>query len=106
MDREIDAVEKIAVAMDMRINDTMKDTVEQYDVGVAVNVLIQVATSMLAKAVIMTKHEHQAELAKVIAVMVRAKVVEGNAAVESMVAIEKAMMGPYSGDFTCSPTNH
>jgi hypothetical protein len=51
--RDIDAIQKISESMEVRTNETMKDVVEQYDMTVAINVLVNVATSMLAKALIM-----------------------------------------------------
>ena len=50
--RDIDAIQKISESMEMRTNETMKDVLEQYDINVAINVLINVATSMLAKGLI------------------------------------------------------
>jgi len=100
--REIDAIQKISESMEIRTNETMKDVLEQYDMNVAINVLVNVATSMLAKALIMTDPERRDSLIGLAYRITELKVDEGHAAVESMVAIGKAML-PQGGAYTCRP---
>ena len=91
MDKEgIAAVEKICESTERRINETLKDVLEQYDIGVAMSVLINVGTSMLAKAVILAGDD--GPQVKVIAEHItEEKVKEAKAAVVSLMAIHKAM---------------
>lgn len=100
--RDIDAIQKISESMEMRTNETMKDVLEQYDINVAINVLINVATSMLAKGLIMTDPERRDSLLGLAYRITELKVDEGHAAVESLMAINKAMF-PQAGSFTCQP---
>lgn len=100
--REIDAIQKISESMEIRTNETMKDVLEQYDMNVAINVLINVATSMLAKGLIMTDPHRRDHLAEIAFRITELKVDEGHAAVESLMAINKAMF-PQAGSYTCQP---
>lgn len=103
MEREdLDAIQKISESMELRTNDTMKDVLEQYNMTVAINVLINVATSMLAKALIMTPTEDRDHIGEIAVRIVQLKVNEGHAAVESLVAINKAMFPRGRGE-TCQP---
>ena len=101
--RDAEAIQKISESMEMRVNETIKDVIDQYDLNVALNVLVNVATSMLAKAMIMTEHHRREHLQEIALRITQMKVEEGHAAVESMVAIGKAML-PQGGAFTCRPT--
>lgn len=100
--REIDAIQKISESMEIRTNETMKDVLGQYDMNVAINVLVNVATSMLAKALIMTDIERRDHLAEIAFRITNMKVDEGHAAVASLMAINKAMF-PQGGGYTCRP---
>lgn len=88
--------------MEIRTNETMKDVLEQYDMNVAINVLVNVATSMIAKALIMADPANRDALHDLSIRITDMKVVEGHAAVTSMMAIGKAM-APKAGHFTCQP---
>ena len=100
--RDIDAIQKISESMEVRINETMKDVVEQYDMTVAINVLVNVATSMLAKALIMAEPDRRDFLGDLAVRITQLKVEEGHAAVQSLMAINKAMF-PQNGGYTCQP---
>jgi hypothetical protein len=100
--REIDAIQKISESLEMRVNATMKDVLEQYKPELAINVLINVATSMLAKALIMTDPANRDNIENIAFRITQMKVEEGHAAVESMMAIGKAML-PQGGAYTCQP---
>ena len=101
--REIDAIQKISESLEIRVSQTLKDVMEQYDEGVALNVLINVGTSMLAKGLIMTDPSNRDNVENIAFRIVQMKVEEGHAAVESLMAISKAMV-PKGGVFTCQPT--
>jgi len=101
--REIDAIQKISESLEIRVSQTLNDAMEQYDEGVALNVLINVSTSMLAKALIMTDPSNRDNVENIAFRIVQMKVDEGHAAVESLMAISKAMV-PKGGVFTCQPT--
>ena len=98
--REIDAIQKISESLEMRVNQTMKDVLEQYDMNVALNVLINVATSMLAKGLIMTDPANRDNIENIAFRITQLKVEEGHAAVESLMAINKAMFAR-GGHYTC-----
>ncbi len=100
--RDIDAIQKISESMEVRTNETMKDVLEQYSMDVAINVLVNVATSMLAKALIMTDPDRRDVLCDLAVRSTHLKVGEGYAAVESLMAINKAMF-PQGGGYTCAP---
>ena len=101
--REIDAIQKISESLEIRVSQTLKDVMEQYDEGVALNVLINVGTSMLAKALVMTDPSNRDNVENIAFRITQMKVEEGHAAVESMMAIGKAML-PQGGAYTCQPT--
>ena len=100
--REIDAIQKISESLEIRVSQTLKDVMEQYDEGVALNVLINVGTSMLAKGLIMTDPSNRDNVENIAFRIVQMKVEEGHAAVESLMAISKAMV-PKGGAVTCQP---
>lgn len=100
--RDFDAIQKISESMELRFNETMKDAVKQFGPEVGVNVMVNVATSMLAKALIMTSPEARDHLSGVAIRLTEMKVEEGHAAVESLMAIGKAMMSR-GGAQTCQP---
>lgn len=91
MDKKgIAAVEKICESTERRINDTLRDAIEQYDIGVAMSVLINVGTSMLAKAVIIAGDDGP-QVEAIIEKITEEKIKEARAAVFSLMAISKAM---------------
>jgi hypothetical protein len=98
-ERETDAIQKISESLEKKVNDSMKDVLEQYDMGVALNVLINVATSMLAKGLIMTEPDNRENVQAVAFRITEMKVEEGQAAVQSLMVIGKAM----ADGSTCRP---
>lgn len=100
--RDFDAIQKISESLELRFNETMKDAIEQFGPEVGVNVMVNVATSMLAKALIMTSPDTRDHLSGIAIRLTEMKVEEGHAAVESLMAIGKAMMAK-GGDYTCQP---
>lgn len=100
--KEIDAIQKISEALDLQASKFMNDVLDQYDIAVTINVLINVATSMLAKGLLMTDPAGREKLAELALYITEQKVTEGHAAVQSLLVIGKAMF-PQTGGFTCSP---
>ena len=84
------AVEKICESTERRINETLRDAIEQYDIGVAMSVLINVGTSMIAKAVIIAGDDGP-QIEGIIQHITDEKIKEARAAVFSLMAIHKAM---------------
>ena len=101
-DREIDAIKKISESLEVRVNETIKDVLEQYDMDVVLNVLVNVATSMLAKSLIMTSPANRDNIENLAFRITQLKVQQGHAAVESVMAINKAMVARGS-HYTCQP---
>lgn len=101
--RVIDAIQKISESLEIKVSITLKDAIEQYDESVAMNVLINVGTSMLAKALIMTDPANRDNIENIAFRITQMKVEEGHAAVESLMAIGKAMQ-PQGGAYTCQQT--
>lgn len=88
---EIRLIAEISDQLETRNNEFMKDVLEAHDNTIAMNVLINTATSMLAKALILCHPETRGHVEHVCLKIVDAKVAEGHAAVESLMAIGKAM---------------
>lgn len=101
--REIDAIHKVSESLEVKVSEVLKDVIEQYNESVAMNVLINVGTSMIAKALVMTEPSNRDNVENIAFRITQMKVEEGHAAVESMMAIGKAML-PQGGAYTCQPT--
>lgn len=100
-DEELEIIKKIVEAMEDRTNATMRDVIEQYGPSVATNVLVNVGTSLIAKALIMVHPDNRPHIEMVALKAIDGKVEEGLAAIESLMAIGKAMAS------TCQPPrNH
>lgn len=96
-DEKIDAIKKICESLEERMNTFMLDILDQYDQDVAVNVLINLSTSLMAKALLMMKDEIRPHIQLIAYSTIDEKVKEGDAAIHSLVAIGKAMGS------TCTP---
>jgi ribonuclease BN (tRNA processing enzyme) len=94
---EIQTIAELSEALEVRNNEYFRNVLETHDNHIAMNVLINVATSMLAKALIMSHPESREAMWNATLNIVDAKVAEGHAAVVSLMAIDKAMGS------TCSP---
>jgi len=97
MDEEIEIIKKIVESMEERNNHSMKDVFEQYGPNVATNVLINIGTTLIAKALILVHPEARGNVLHTTLKAIDCKVEEGHAAVESLMAIGKAMGS------TCAP---
>lgn len=96
---DLDVIKAVSESLEDRFNQTMKDVLEQYDPAIAMNIMINVGTSMLAKSLIMCEPEARAHVELVAMKIIESKMVEGHAAVQSLMAIGKAM----GGGSTCKP---
>jgi len=92
-DETMEMIKTICESMESNINKKMQSVVNQYDTLVAMNILVNVGTSILAKALILAQDDHL-KLRKVLIDVIDGKVEEGRAAVNSLVAISKAMGEP------------
>ena len=98
-DEELDIIKKIVEGLEERMNHSMRDVIEQYGPNVATNVLVNLGTTMIAKALILVHPEARPHIEYVAYKAIDAKVEEGHAAIESLMAIGKAM----GGGSTCQP---
>lgn len=98
-DQELDTIKKIVEGLEERMNKSMKDVIEQYGPHVATNVLVNLGTTMIAKALILVHPDARPHIQYVTYQAIDGKVEEGHAAVESLMAIGKAM----GGTSTCRP---
>jgi len=98
--REIKAIKNFSESMEIGNNNLMKGIIERYSPEVAINVMVNVATSMLAKALVMTDPSNREHLEKFMIKLTQMKVVVGHAAIESVMAIGRAM-SPQGGNYTC-----
>lgn len=91
MDREqIPELASVVDALEEHISNVVLNTMTEYDIGFTVNLLINVSTSMLAKALVMVEEPSRPEIARIVSVMTRVKAQEGEAVVTTMELIEKA----------------
>jgi hypothetical protein len=97
-DKELDDIKKIVEGLEERLNKSIKNVVEQFGTGVATNVLINLGTSMIAKAMILVHPEARPHIQYLTHQAIDDKTEEGHAAVVSLMAIGKAMGGQ-----TCQP---
>ena len=91
IEEDLRAIAEICHGMEMRLNDELRSIIEEHDRGVAANVLINIGTTMLAKSVVLVKAEHRAIVFEAVVTALNSKIKEGDAAVESLMAIGKAM---------------
>lgn len=88
---EIRIIGDLSEKVEVMNNDFMRKVLEDHDNIIAMNVMINAATSMLAKALILCHPDNRGHIEHVALKIVDAKVAEGHAAVESLMAIGKAM---------------
>lgn len=98
-DDNIEVIKDICEKLEQHFNSVLKDVVEEHDLGIASNVLINVGTSMLAKALLMVQPEVRGTVQYIAYKAVDDKIEEGYAAIFSLMAIDKAK----GGGQTCAP---
>lgn len=89
-DDNIEVIKDICEKLEQHFNSVLKDVVEEHDLGIASNVLINVGTSMLAKALLMVQPEVRGTVQYIAYKAVDDKIEEGYAAIFSLMAIDKA----------------
>lgn len=97
-DKEHEDIKRIVEGLEERLNTSMKNVIEEFGTGVATNVLINLGTSMIAKAMILVHPKARAHIQYLTHQAIDDKIEEGHAAVVSLMAISKAMGGQ-----TCQP---
>jgi len=98
-DDEIEIIKGICERMEEELNTHMREVLDEHAMSVAINVMVNLGTTMLAKALIMVRPELRPHIQMVAYKAVDDKIDEGHAAVESLMAIGKAK----GGGFTCAP---
>lgn len=96
---DIEIIKEICEDLEYQVMEAMREVLEEHHMGIATNVLVNVGTSLIAKALIMVHPEMRPHIQLVAYKAIDGKVEEGVAAVESLVAISKAKSG------TCNPPN-
>ena len=90
--KDIQALAKHTQELEEHINNTMRHIYDTEADGIPMNVLLNVGTSMLAKALLLAPEESRDDLVGVLATLIDAKMQEGEAMLESFKAIHGAMM--------------
>lgn len=93
MDRKtIDAIGNAIEHNEDYLNRTMRTLIEEHDMQVAINVMVNLSTTLLAKALLLAKDDESREQITYIAAMqVQYKLDEGQVIVETFSTIHKAM---------------
>ncbi len=89
---EIDLIQGLCEDLENFINTKMSRVVRDHGANIALNVMTNVGTTVLAKALVMAHGEHR-QLMGILFNIVDAKAQEGTAAINSLIAISKAMDG-------------
>lgn len=97
LEEDIEIIQQICMEMEERLNNELRMILNKHGKGIATNVLINIGTSMLAKSIILVREEHRAMVYEVVVSSLNEKIKEGDAAVESLMAIGRAMGS------TCQP---
>ena len=90
--KDIKALAKYTQELEEHINNVMRGVYDNESEGIAMNVLLNVGTSMLAKALLLAPEEVRDNLVGVVAMLIDAKMQEGEAMLESFKAIHSAMV--------------
>ena len=89
---EMKYLDNHVVELDHHINSKMAEILNKHGDEVAMNVMMNLGTSLLAKAILLTPDDLQEKLEEVFAMMTDAKVKEGKAAIASLMVIGNAMV--------------
>jgi uncharacterized protein (UPF0332 family) len=90
--KDIEAIAEAIENDERHLNATMRALVEEHGMEVAINVMVNLSTTLLAKALLMAKDDDsRMHITFIAAMQVEAKLEEGEAAVDTVVAIQKAM---------------
>lgn len=93
MDRKtIDAIGNAIEHNEDYLNRTMRTLIEEHDMQVAINVMVNLSTTLLSKALLLAKDDDsRAQIAYIAAMQVEHKLEEGQVIVETFTTIHKAM---------------
>lgn len=90
--KTLKAISNAIDAHETYLNANIKTLIEEHGMQVGMSVLINLSTSLLAKALLLAKDEEsRAKIAYIAAMQVEYKLEESEGIVESMTAIQKAM---------------
>jgi hypothetical protein len=91
-DKTIKAISNAIDANEAYLHAKMKALIDEHDMQVALNVMVNLSTSLLAKALLLAKDEiSRAEIAYIAAMQVEHKLEEGEVILETATTIHKAM---------------
>jgi len=89
---ELEALAKQTIELEEHVNSVIKALFDKEGETIAMNVMLNVGTSMLAKALLLAPEEARDHLVGILAHLIDAKMQEGEAVIESYRAISSAMM--------------
>ena len=89
---EMKAIGNHTIDLEDQVNTVMRKIFNEHGDDVAMNVMLNVGTSMLAKTLLLAPEEARDDLVGVLATLIDAKVQEGGALIESFKAIGNAMV--------------
>ena len=89
---ELKALTKNTVELEEHVNGVIRALFDSEGETIAMNVMLNVGTSMLAKALLLAPEEARDHLVGILAHLIDAKMKEGEAVIESYRAISGAMM--------------
>ena len=90
--KTLQAISNAIDAHETYLNAKMRVLIEEHGMQIAMTVMINLSTSLLAKALLLAKDEEsRAKIAYIAAMQVEHKLGEGEGIVETVTAIQKAM---------------
>ena len=93
MEKEtIDTLRQYVEKLEAQSNKDLREIYDAHGETIALNAMLNLGTSLIAKALLMAPEEAHSTLIGVMAKLVDAKVEEGSAFIESMMTLDKAMM--------------
>ena len=90
--KDIKALAKYTQELEEHINTTMRRIYDTESESLPMNVLLNVGTTLLAKALLLTPEDARDDVVGLLATVIDAKMQEGEAIIESAKAIHGAMM--------------
>ena len=86
----IEAMKDISMELDLKIGSRIMETVDEWGEPIALGVMLNLGTALIARAVLLTPKGKREELGEVISEAIANKILEGRAAIVGAEAIEKA----------------
>lgn len=87
---EIEAMKDISMELDLQIGSRIIETVDEWGEHIALGVMLNLGTGLIARAILLAPKGKRHELGEVISEAITRKVLEGKAAIVGAEAIEKA----------------